>query len=184
MSMQKMSKYIILPPSTSGNDLDNVTFYIVLHIDGETTEVGRTRQISLMFLAKTMKLAMMKNPPVPHDLADSDVEDLINDDDGVEKMADVARAHGGDGGGEDPSLPPPQSFFAAVLLQSPRVRISGLLKRKAKAQFGRRESRQEDPGKDPEPRCPGFLKPLVLAVFVLRSQELHNPQLHLGIPIS
>ncbi|GJU36364.1 hypothetical protein Tco_1184718 [Tanacetum coccineum] len=33
-------------------------------------------------------------------------------------------------------------------------------------------------------RCPGFLKPLVLAVFVLRSQELHNPQLHLGIPIS
>ncbi|GJX48749.1 hypothetical protein Tco_0273939 [Tanacetum coccineum] len=28
--------------------------------------------------------------------------------------------------------------------------------------------------------CPGFLKPLVLAVFVLRSQELHNPQLHLG----
>ncbi|GJZ32229.1 hypothetical protein Tco_0577665 [Tanacetum coccineum] len=33
-------------------------------------------------------------------------------------------------------------------------------------------------------RLPGFLKPLVLAVFVLRSQELHNPQLHLGIPIS
>ncbi|GKA03973.1 hypothetical protein Tco_0676754 [Tanacetum coccineum] len=32
--------------------------------------------------------------------------------------------------------------------------------------------------------CPRFLKPLVLAVFVLRSQELHNPQLHLGIPIS
>ncbi|GJU13475.1 reverse transcriptase domain-containing protein [Tanacetum coccineum] len=29
---------------------------------------------------------------------------------------------------------------------------------------------------------PGFFKPLVL--FVLRSQELHNPQLHLGIPIS
>ncbi|GKG32274.1 hypothetical protein Tco_0427224, partial [Tanacetum coccineum] len=26
--------------------------------------------------------------PLPHDLADSDVEDLINDDDGVEKMAD------------------------------------------------------------------------------------------------
>ncbi|GJS74301.1 putative ribonuclease H-like domain-containing protein [Tanacetum coccineum] len=34
------------------------------------------------------------------------------------------------------------------------------------------------------PRCLGFLKPLVLAVFVLRSQEFHNPQLHLGIPIS
>ncbi|GKG46776.1 hypothetical protein Tco_0501622, partial [Tanacetum coccineum] len=25
--------------------------------------------------------------------------------------------------------------------------------------------------------CPGFLKPLVLAVFILQSQELHNPQL-------
>ncbi|GJY04149.1 reverse transcriptase domain-containing protein [Tanacetum coccineum] len=32
--------------------------------------------------------------------------------------------------------------------------------------------------------CPKFLKPQVLVVFVLRSQELHNPQLHLGIPIS
>ncbi|GJW12424.1 hypothetical protein Tco_1578251, partial [Tanacetum coccineum] len=51
--------------------------------------------------------------PLPHDLADSDVEDLINDDDGVEKMADVARAHGGDGGGEDPSRPPPTSFGCA-----------------------------------------------------------------------
>ncbi|GJV12939.1 F-box domain containing protein [Tanacetum coccineum] len=46
---------------------------------------------------------------LPHDLADSDVEDLINvDDDGVEKMssADVARSHGGDGGGEDRPPPP------------------------------------------------------------------------------
>ncbi|GKG11395.1 hypothetical protein Tco_0342795, partial [Tanacetum coccineum] len=46
----------------------------------------------------------------------SDVEDLINDDDGVEKVysnGDVARAHGGDGGGEDPSRPPPTSFGCA-----------------------------------------------------------------------
>ncbi|GJW60710.1 hypothetical protein Tco_0110045 [Tanacetum coccineum] len=47
---------------------------------------------------------------LPHDLADSDDEDLVNveDDDGVEVMssADVARSHGGDGGGEDrPPLP-------------------------------------------------------------------------------
>ncbi|GJW58284.1 reverse transcriptase domain-containing protein [Tanacetum coccineum] len=47
---------------------------------------------------KTMILAMMR--PLPHDLADSD-------------MADVARAHGGDGGGEDPSRPPPTSFGCA-----------------------------------------------------------------------
>ncbi|GJS75791.1 hypothetical protein Tco_0725672 [Tanacetum coccineum] len=40
---------------------------------------------------------------LPHDLANFDVEDLINvDDDGVEKMStDVARSHGGDGGGDD-----------------------------------------------------------------------------------
>ncbi|GKB89788.1 hypothetical protein Tco_0962060, partial [Tanacetum coccineum] len=41
---------------------------------------------------------------LPYDLADSDVEDLINvDDDGVEKMssADVARSHEGDGGDDD-----------------------------------------------------------------------------------
>ncbi|GKA56785.1 F-box domain containing protein, partial [Tanacetum coccineum] len=61
--------------------------------------------------------------PLPHDLADSDVEDLINDDDGVEKMADVARAHGGDGGGEDPSRPPPTSFgCAGCFHQRDRIR--------------------------------------------------------------
>ncbi|GKC59640.1 hypothetical protein Tco_1087238 [Tanacetum coccineum] len=38
---------------------------------------------------------------IPHDLADSDDEDLIN----VNDDADVARSHGGDGGGED--RPPP-----------------------------------------------------------------------------
>nr|GEW13436.1 hypothetical protein [Tanacetum cinerariifolium] len=44
---------------------------------------------------------------LPHDLADSDDEDLINvDDDGVDKMsADVAQSYSGDGGGED--RPPP-----------------------------------------------------------------------------
>ncbi|GJW99265.1 hypothetical protein Tco_0183179, partial [Tanacetum coccineum] len=45
------------------------------------------------------------------------------------------------------------------------------------------DKRGTDPPINPySPGCPGFLKPLVL--FVLRSQELHNPQLHLGIPIS
>ncbi|GKA21307.1 hypothetical protein Tco_0701296 [Tanacetum coccineum] len=42
--------------------------------------------------------------PLPHDLADSDDEALVNvdDDDGVEVMsADVVRGHGGDGGDDD-----------------------------------------------------------------------------------
>ncbi|GJR82706.1 RNA-directed DNA polymerase, eukaryota, partial [Tanacetum coccineum] len=49
--------------------------------------------------------------PIPHDLADSDDEDLVNldIDDGVNVMsADVARGHGGDGGGDD--RPPPHQI--------------------------------------------------------------------------
>ncbi|GKE66658.1 hypothetical protein Tco_1520819 [Tanacetum coccineum] len=39
---------------------------------------------------------------LPYDLADSDDEDLANnDDDDVAMSADVARGHGGDGGGDD-----------------------------------------------------------------------------------
>nr|GEY99693.1 hypothetical protein [Tanacetum cinerariifolium] len=46
--------------------------------------------------------------PIPHDLADSDDEDLVNldIDDGVNVVySNVARSHGGDGGGDD--RPPP-----------------------------------------------------------------------------
>nr|GEU61968.1 hypothetical protein [Tanacetum cinerariifolium] len=41
--------------------------------------------------------------PIPHDLADSDDEDLVNLDikDGVNMSADVARSNGGDGGSDD-----------------------------------------------------------------------------------
>ncbi|GJS85188.1 F-box domain containing protein [Tanacetum coccineum] len=102
-------------PSTgdnvNGNDLDNVTFYIDLHIDGESTEVDAPPDI--IDVPGEDDDISDDEDPLPHDLADSDVEDLINDDDGVEKMADVARAHGGDGGGEDPSRPPPPSFGCA-----------------------------------------------------------------------
>nr|GEW11325.1 hypothetical protein [Tanacetum cinerariifolium] len=40
---------------------------------------------------------------LPHDLADSNDEDLVNvvDDDDVDMSADVARGHGGNGGGDD-----------------------------------------------------------------------------------
>ncbi|GJQ93476.1 hypothetical protein Tco_0004615 [Tanacetum coccineum] len=48
---------------------------------------------------------------LPHDLADSDDEDLVNDDDDdVAIMSvDVARGHGGDGGGDD--RPPSRQIF-------------------------------------------------------------------------
>ncbi|GKC88580.1 hypothetical protein Tco_1149229 [Tanacetum coccineum] len=73
-----------LPPSTSGNDLDNVTFYIDLHIDGESTEVDAPPDI--IDVPGEDDDISDDEDPLPYDLADSDVEDLINDDDGVEKV--------------------------------------------------------------------------------------------------
>ncbi|GJU60271.1 putative receptor-like protein kinase [Tanacetum coccineum] len=56
----------------------------------------------------------------------------------------LLRAHGGDGGGED------------LHVHLPYI-ILGKKKKEAKAQFGRVKSRrQEDPGKDPEPRIKGL----------------------------
>ncbi|GJZ55753.1 putative reverse transcriptase domain, ribonuclease H-like domain, aspartic peptidase domain protein [Tanacetum coccineum] len=90
-----------LPLSTSLNDLDNAT----LHIDGQPTEVDAPPDI--IDVVDEDDDIIDDEDPLPHDLADSDDEDLVNvDDDGVDKMsADVTRSHGGDGGGED--RPPP-----------------------------------------------------------------------------
>ncbi|GKA07437.1 hypothetical protein Tco_0686661 [Tanacetum coccineum] len=83
------------------NDLDNAT----LHIDGQSTEVDAPPDI--IDVVDQGDDITDDEDALPHDLADSDDEDLINvDDDGVDKMsADVARSHGGNGGGED--RPPP-----------------------------------------------------------------------------
>ncbi|GKB83416.1 zinc finger, CCHC-type containing protein, partial [Tanacetum coccineum] len=85
--------------STSLNDLDNVT----LHIDGQSTEVDAPPDI--IDVVNEDDEINDDEDALPHDLADSDDEDLINvddDDGGVEVMsADVERGHGGDGGGDD-----------------------------------------------------------------------------------
>ncbi|GJU93360.1 zinc finger, PHD-type containing protein [Tanacetum coccineum] len=81
-----------LPLSTSLNDLNNAT----LHIDGQSTEVDAPPDI--IDLDEDDDI-IDDEDALPHDLADSDDEDLVNveDDDGVEVMsADVARGHGGD----------------------------------------------------------------------------------------
>ncbi|GJW14735.1 hypothetical protein Tco_0018868 [Tanacetum coccineum] len=90
-----------LPLSTSLNDLDNAT----LHIDGQLKEVDALPYI--IDVVDQDDDITNDEDALPHDLVDSNNEDLINvDDDGVDKMsADVARSHGGDGGGED--RPPP-----------------------------------------------------------------------------
>ncbi|GJU79841.1 hypothetical protein Tco_1282206 [Tanacetum coccineum] len=87
-----------LPLSTSLNDLNNAT----LHIDGQSTVVDAPPDI--IDVPDEDDDIIGDEDALPYDLADSDVEDLINvDDDGVEKMssADVARSHGGDGSGDD-----------------------------------------------------------------------------------
>ncbi|GJX38854.1 F-box domain containing protein, partial [Tanacetum coccineum] len=87
-----------LPLSTSLNDLDNAT----LHIDGQSTVVDAPPDI--IDVPDEDDDIMGDEDALPHDLAYSDVEDLINVDyDGVEKMssADVARSYRGDSGGDD-----------------------------------------------------------------------------------
>ncbi|GJT81544.1 hypothetical protein Tco_1055886 [Tanacetum coccineum] len=70
-----------LPLSTSLNDLDNAT----LHIDGQSTVVDAPPDI--IDVPDEDDDIIDDEDALPHDLADSDVEDLINvDDDGVEKV--------------------------------------------------------------------------------------------------
>nr|GEX40317.1 ribonuclease H-like domain-containing protein [Tanacetum cinerariifolium] len=82
------------------NDLDNET----LHIDGQSMEVDAPPDI--IDLDEDDDI-IDDEDVIPHDLADSYDEDLVNvdDDDGVDVVilmsADVARGHGGDGGGDD-----------------------------------------------------------------------------------
>ncbi|GKE53554.1 hypothetical protein Tco_1488710, partial [Tanacetum coccineum] len=70
-----------LPLSTSLNDLDNAT----LHIDGQSTEVDAPPDI--IDVVDQDDDITDDEDALPHDLADSDDEDLINvDDDGVDKV--------------------------------------------------------------------------------------------------
>ncbi|GJR75083.1 hypothetical protein Tco_0087448 [Tanacetum coccineum] len=70
-----------LPLSTSLNDLNNAT----LHIDGQSTVVDAPPDI--IDVPDEDDDIIGDEDALPYDLADSDVEDLINvDDDGVEKV--------------------------------------------------------------------------------------------------
>ncbi|GKB75521.1 hypothetical protein Tco_0942416 [Tanacetum coccineum] len=88
--------------STSLNDLK----IAALHIDGQSIDVDVPPDI--IDVVYEDDDIIDEEDPILYDLADSDDEDLINldIDDGVNAMsADVARGHGGDGGGDD--RPPP-----------------------------------------------------------------------------
>ncbi|GJS24852.1 hypothetical protein Tco_0453484 [Tanacetum coccineum] len=94
-----------------------------------------------------------RHDALPHDLADPDDEDLVNvdDDDGVELMlADVARGHGGDVGGDDrpPTHHIPTRVGVAIVNAS-----KNFWQRHPKTQFGWKESGLAAyPSRDLEPR--------------------------------
>ncbi|GKD42596.1 hypothetical protein Tco_1267241 [Tanacetum coccineum] len=85
--------------TTSLNDLEIAT----LHIDGQSIDVDAPPDIIDVDEEDDI---INDEDILPRDLADSNDEDLVNvDDDGIAMSADVARDHGGDGGGDDrPSL--------------------------------------------------------------------------------
>nr|GFB64517.1 hypothetical protein [Tanacetum cinerariifolium] len=87
--------------STSLNDLE----IAALHIDGQSIDVDAPPDI-IDVVDKDDDIIDEK-VPIPHDLADSDDEDLVNldIDDGVNMSVDVARGYSDDGGGDD--HPPP-----------------------------------------------------------------------------
>nr|GEZ50510.1 hypothetical protein [Tanacetum cinerariifolium] len=87
--------------STSLNDLE-VT---ALHIDGQPIDVDAP--LDIIDVVDEDDDIIDEEDPIPHDLADSDDEDLVNLDinDGVNMSTDVAQGHGGNGGGDD--HPPP-----------------------------------------------------------------------------
>ncbi|GKB64097.1 hypothetical protein Tco_0920283 [Tanacetum coccineum] len=89
--------------SLSLNDLDFAT----LHIDGQSIDVDAPPNIIDVNEDDDI---IDEEDALPYDLADSDDEDLVNvhDDDDVVMSADVARGHGGDGGGDD--HPPPHQI--------------------------------------------------------------------------
>ncbi|GJT25370.1 hypothetical protein Tco_0895307 [Tanacetum coccineum] len=88
--------------STSLNDLE----IAALHIDGQSIDVDTPPDI--IDVVDEDDDIIDEEDPIPHDLADSDDEDLVNIDidDGVNVMsADVAWGHGDDGDGDDRPLP-------------------------------------------------------------------------------
>ncbi|GKE32470.1 hypothetical protein Tco_1451792 [Tanacetum coccineum] len=77
---------------------------MISHIDGQSIDVDVPPDI----IDVDEDDDIIDNKDVlPHDLADSGDEDLVNvnDDDGAAMSADVARGHGGNGGGDDRPLP-------------------------------------------------------------------------------
>nr|GEZ92318.1 hypothetical protein [Tanacetum cinerariifolium] len=138
--------------STSLNDL-KIT---ALHIDGQSIDVDAPPNI--IDVVDEDGDIIDEEDPVPHDLVDSNDEDLVSFDinDGVNMLADIAQGHGGNGGGDD--HPPPYQI---------PIGCGGCLGRNfwiiviaPENQFGWQESGQAAyPPREPKPRAHFDLRP-------------------------
>ncbi|GJS53147.1 hypothetical protein Tco_0626509 [Tanacetum coccineum] len=116
--------------STSLNDLK----IVFLHIDGQSIKVDAPPDIIDVDEDDDI---IDDEHVLPHDLADSDDEDLINVDDDDGMSADVARGHGSDGGGDN--RPPPHQIASCCLGKG--TRKPNLGGRKAGKMHYRKETR-------------------------------------------
>ncbi|GKC12053.1 hypothetical protein Tco_1008835 [Tanacetum coccineum] len=123
--------------STSLNDLE----IAALHIDGQSIDVDAP--LVIIDVVDEDDYIIDEEDPIPHDLAESDDEDLVNldIDDGVHMSVDVARGHSGDGGGDDrpPSHHIPTGCGGCLGNQGKGTRKPNLGGRRA----GRQHTRQE-----------------------------------------
>ncbi|GKC06065.1 hypothetical protein Tco_0997675 [Tanacetum coccineum] len=116
--------------STSLNDLE----IMALHIDGQAIDVDAPPDIIDVDEDDDI---INDEDVLPHDLADSDDEDLVNVDDDDGMSADVARGHSGDGGGDD--RPPPHQLAGGC--RGKGTRKPNLGGRKAGRMHTRKETR-------------------------------------------
>nr|GEX93174.1 hypothetical protein [Tanacetum cinerariifolium] len=125
--------------STSLNDLDNAT----LHIDGQSTKVDAPPDI--IDLDEDDDI-INDEEALPYDLADSDDVDFVNvdDDDGVDMSADVARGHGDDGSGDDP--PPSYNIPTSKGTRKPNLGTKPESLKIAKTRQRAWSSASKDPG--------------------------------------
>ncbi|GJY50394.1 pyruvate kinase, partial [Tanacetum coccineum] len=123
--------------SISLNDLE----IAALHIDGQLIDVDASRDI--IDVVDEDDDIIDEEDPIPHDLANSDDEDLVNlhINDGM--SADVARGHGGDGGGDDrpPSHHIPTGCGGCLGNRGKGTRKPNLGGRRAGRQHTRQETR-------------------------------------------
>ncbi|GJS91270.1 reverse transcriptase domain-containing protein [Tanacetum coccineum] len=123
--------------STSLNDLE----IAALHIDGQSIDVDAPPDI--IDVVDEDDDIIDEEDPIPHDLADSDDEDLVNLDIDDGMSADVARGHGGDGGGDDrpPSHHIPTGCGGCLGNRGKGTRKPNLGGRRAGRQHTRQETR-------------------------------------------